>query len=113
MGQLQPRVGDVYYARASVLSYPDPRGGHPVVVIQDAPVVQRVMVAGRTSQTGRFAGFEHAADEALGLDRDGVFPMRFFQSIEYPYFTDDNFTYKGALPEPTLAGLLEFFEVTP
>lgn len=112
MGQLQPRVGDVYYARAAALSYPDPRDGHPVVVIQDAPVVQRVMVAGRTSQTDLFSGFEHPADKALGLDRDGVFPMRFFQSIEYRDFTDDNLTYKGALPEPTLAGLLEYFGVT-
>lgn len=113
MGRLVPRVGDVYFAAADVLSFPDPRKGHPVVVIEDAPAVERVMVIGRTSDTRRFKGLEHPDAPALGLDLDGVFALRFYQSITYDDFTDNNLLYRGQLDPVFLGKLLEFVGVTP
>lgn len=111
MGILVPRVGDVYFAAAHVLSFPDPRRGHPVVVVQDAPIVERVMVIGRTSNTRRFNGLSHPAAPQLGLDLEGVFALRFYQSISYDDFTDEHLDYRGQLDTDFLDKLLDFLGV--
>lgn len=108
MPVLVPRVGDVYFAPAHVLSYPDPRQGHPVVIVEDAPAVEKIMVIGRTSNTARFNGLSHPASDDLGLDLDGVFALRFYQSIDYRDFTDDNLRYRGALDPAFLKKLFDF-----
>lgn len=112
MGNLVPRVGDVYFAAAHVLSFPDPRRGHPVVVVEDAPIVGRAMVIGRTSDTTRFKGLPHPAAPELGLGLDGVFALRFYQSIAYGDFTDEYLDYRGQLNTDFLHTLLDFVGVT-
>jgi hypothetical protein len=112
MGSLIPRVGDLYFAAAHVLTFPDPRRGHPVVVVEDASAVERVMVIGRTSNTTRFKGLAHPAAPQLGLDLDGVFALRFYQSISYDDFTDEHLEYRGQLDTDFLDELLDFVGVT-
>lgn len=111
MGSLIPRVGDLYFAAAHVLSFPDPRRGHPVAIVEDAPAVERVMVVGRTSNTTRFKGLLHPAAPRLGLDVDGVFALRFYQSISYDDFTDEHLEYRGQLDSDFLDELLDFVGV--
>lgn len=112
MGSLVPRVGDVYFAAAHVLSFPDPRRGHPVIVVEDASAVERVMVIGRTSNTTRFKGLVHHAAPQLGLELDGVFALRFYQSISYDDFTGEHLEYRGQIDTDFLDELLDFVGMT-
>lgn len=93
-----PEVGQVYRVRTLTYSSSDPAPARPAVVV-DVPAVKfaRIRLVTRTSKN--VSGVAHAADPALGLDRDGVFAD--LVSVEPALWRPENATLLGVLPGPS------------
>lgn len=95
-----PSVGQVYLVATIIFQPADKKPRRPVVVV-GAPLDLRgrVAVVARTSDTDE-DGIAHAADLALGLDKDGVFAR--LKTTEAQLWTPRNVLLRGSLPADVL-----------
>ena len=101
-----PTAGEVYWVQTLLYTSTDPAPARPaVVLLVPALASARIQLVTRTS--GSPSGVAHPADDALGLELDGVFSD--LVSVERSAWRPNNVHLCGRLGEPVWTLVQERF----
>ncbi|MDE2822956.1 MAG: hypothetical protein OXK79_05570 [Chloroflexota bacterium] len=103
-----PAVGEVYWVNCTIITPADSKPDRPVLVVSvPADALGRITVVTRTSNTQRRPGVASAVDDALGLNKPGVWG--YVRTAEAALWTPTMVTYRGVIEVEVLQQVREEF----
>lgn len=108
-----PQPGEIYHVDTKLLSRKDAHDGayRPVVVVTVHHDIRQARVYSRTSDLEE-EGVQHKRNDALALDKDGVFGEDWYQTIDLGLFKHPLVVLRGTLDNDTWQAVLAMDEAS-
>lgn len=104
-------MGEVFWAATWIFGDDDEKDERPVVVVR-APrhIADVITVIERSTSRFDLRGLEHEVDLMLGLDKRGIWVLRFTRTVNAALFREPNVRAVGRLADEILDRLIEMWE---